>query len=245
MVSVFRSQPVRCDAKIALPDGRFLFTIPSARIPRLAPLFSIACGPLNSGKYEGPDCLRSCRQNTREVALPHPIPHFPSRPLFLRSCTVLCFPRGPVRDSLSVEQPFVAAFLTLPRFSGAPPMKLSDVAEKLSCRLEGDPSAEITGIAGMDHASPGQITFLANRRYFPLLRTTRATAIFVEAGIRLEREPGLAPLAALRSSNPYLAFARAIELFYQPPVYAAGIHPTAVVAKSARIGSGSHIGPYC
>jgi UDP-3-O-[3-hydroxymyristoyl] glucosamine N-acyltransferase len=124
-------------------------------------------------------------------------------------------------------------------------MKLSDVAEKLSCRLEGDPSAEITGIAGMDHASPGQITFLANRRYFPLLRTTRATAIFVEEGIRIEREPGLAPLAALRSSNPYLAFARAIELFYQPPVYAPGIHPTAVVAKSARIGSGSHIGPYC
>ena len=83
-------------------------------------------------------------------------------------------------------------------------MKLSDVAEKLSCRLEGDPSAEITGIAGMDHATPGQITFLANRRYFPLLHTTRATAIFIEDGIRIERDPGLPPLAALRSSNPYL-----------------------------------------
>ena len=124
-------------------------------------------------------------------------------------------------------------------------MKLSEVAEKLSCRLEGDPSAEITGIAGMDHATPGQITFLANRRYFPLLHTTRATAILIEDGIRIEREPGLPPLAALRSSNPYLAFARAIELFYQPPAYAAGIHPTAVVAKSAHIGADAHIGPYC
>lgn len=124
-------------------------------------------------------------------------------------------------------------------------MKLSEVAEKLSCRLEGDPSAEITGIAGMDHAVPGQITFLANRRYFPLLHTTRATAIFIEDGIRIEREPGLPPLAALRSSNPYLAFARAIELFYQPPAYAPGIHPTAVVAKSAHIGADAHIGPYC
>jgi UDP-3-O-[3-hydroxymyristoyl] glucosamine N-acyltransferase len=124
-------------------------------------------------------------------------------------------------------------------------MKLSEVAEELSCRLEGDPSAEITGIAGMDHATPGQITFLANRRYFPLLHTTRASAIFIEDGIRIEREPGLPPLAALGSSNPYLAFARAIELFYQPPVYAPGIHPTAVVAKSARIGAGAHIGPYC
>ena len=124
-------------------------------------------------------------------------------------------------------------------------MKLSEVAEKLSCRLEGDPSAEITGIAGMDHAAPGQITFLANRRSFPLLHTTRATAIFIEDGIRIEREPGLPPLAALRSSNPYLAFARAIELFYQPPAYAPGIHPTAVIAKSARIGGAVHIGPYC
>jgi UDP-3-O-[3-hydroxymyristoyl] glucosamine N-acyltransferase len=124
-------------------------------------------------------------------------------------------------------------------------MKLSDVAEKLSCRLEGDPSAEITGIGGMDHAVPGQITFLANRRYFPLLHTTRATAIFIEDGIRIERAPGLAPLAALRSSNPYLAFARAIELFYQPPAYAPGIHPTAVIANSAKIGAGAHIGPYC
>jgi UDP-3-O-[3-hydroxymyristoyl] glucosamine N-acyltransferase len=124
-------------------------------------------------------------------------------------------------------------------------MKLSDVAEKLSCRLEGDPSAEITGIAGMDHATAGQITFLANRRYFPLLHTTRATAIFIEDGIRIERDPGLPSLAALRSNNPYLAFARAIELFYQPPAYAPAVHPTAVIAKSAQIGAGAHIGPYC
>lgn len=124
-------------------------------------------------------------------------------------------------------------------------MKLSALAEKLSCRLEGDPFDEITGIAGMDHAVPGQVTFLANRRYFPLLRSTRATAIFVEEGIRIERDPGLSPLAALRSNNPYLAFARAIELFYQPPAYPPGIHPTAVIAKAARVGANAHIGPYC
>jgi UDP-3-O-[3-hydroxymyristoyl] glucosamine N-acyltransferase len=124
-------------------------------------------------------------------------------------------------------------------------MRLAELAEKLSCRLEGDPGAEVSGVAGMDRAAPGQVTFLANRRYFPLLRTTRATAIFVEDGIRIERDPGLPPLAALRSANPYLAFARAIELFYQPPAYAPGIHPTAVIAPTARIGGGAHIGPYC
>jgi UDP-3-O-[3-hydroxymyristoyl] glucosamine N-acyltransferase len=124
-------------------------------------------------------------------------------------------------------------------------LKLAELAEKLACRLEGDPTGEVTGVAGMDHASPGHVTFLANRRYFPLLHSTRATAIFVEDGIRIERDPGLPPLAALRSANPYLAFARAIELFYQPPAYQPGIHPTAVIAKSAKIGAQAHIGPYC
>jgi len=124
-------------------------------------------------------------------------------------------------------------------------MKLAELAEKLGCRLEGDPAADIDGVAGMDRAAPGQVTFLANRRYFPLLHSTRATAIFVEDGIRIERDPGLPALAALRSANPYLAFARAIELFYRPPAYEPGIHPTAVVAPGAHIGSGGHIGPYC
>lgn len=124
-------------------------------------------------------------------------------------------------------------------------MKLSEVAQKLGCRLEGAPEIEIDGIAGIERAEPGHITFLANRRYFPLLKTTRASAVLIEDGIALDRGPGLAPIAALRSANPYLAFAHAIELFYQPPRYSPGIHPTAIVAKSARLGDGAHIGPYC
>jgi UDP-3-O-[3-hydroxymyristoyl] glucosamine N-acyltransferase len=124
-------------------------------------------------------------------------------------------------------------------------MKLSEVAQKLGCRLEGPPDVEISGVAGIEYAAPGQLTFLANRRYFPLLKTTRATAVLVEEGISLARDQSLSPLAALRSANPYLAFAHAIELFYQPPRYAPGIHPTAIIAKSARIGESAHIGPYC
>jgi UDP-3-O-[3-hydroxymyristoyl] glucosamine N-acyltransferase len=124
-------------------------------------------------------------------------------------------------------------------------MKLSEVAEKLECRLEGAPETLIHGVAGIEHAEPGHITFLANRRYFPLLKTTRASAVLIEDGIALERAPGLPPIAALRTRNPYLAFAYAIELFYQPPRYEPGIHPTAIIAKSARIGDGAHIGPYC
>ena len=124
-------------------------------------------------------------------------------------------------------------------------MKLSELAQKLDCRLEGGPDIEIRGVAGIEHAEPGQLTFFANRRYFPLLKTTRASAILVEEGIALLRAPGAPPIAALRSANPYLTFAHAIELFYQAPRYAPGIHPTAVIAQTAQIGEGAHIGPYC
>ena len=124
-------------------------------------------------------------------------------------------------------------------------MKLSEVAQRLECRLEGPPDMEIRGVAGIEHAEPGQITFLANRKYFSLLKSTRASAVLIDEGVAIERDAGLSPLAALRSTNPYLAFAHAIELFYQPPRYAPGIHPTAIIAKTAKIGEGSHIGPYC
>jgi UDP-3-O-[3-hydroxymyristoyl] glucosamine N-acyltransferase len=124
-------------------------------------------------------------------------------------------------------------------------MKLSEIAGKLDCRLEGDPDVEITSVAGIEHAAPGQLTFLANRRYFPLLKSTRASAVFIDPKIAIDRDPALPPLAALRSGNPYLAFARAIDLFYQPPAYAPGIHPTAIISPSAKIAGNAHIGPYC
>jgi UDP-3-O-[3-hydroxymyristoyl] glucosamine N-acyltransferase len=124
-------------------------------------------------------------------------------------------------------------------------MKLGEIAQRLSCQLEGDASAEIHGVAGIEHAQPGQLTFVSNPRYRQATRTTLASAVLIGAGITLERDPARPPLAALRSSNPYLDFARAIELFHAPPRYAPGVHPTAVIASTARIGEGAHVGPYC
>src|SRR5215469_13541586 len=124
-------------------------------------------------------------------------------------------------------------------------MKLSELAQRLECRLEGDPHAEIHGVAGIEQAGPGEVTFLANRRYVHNLKTTRASAVFVEDSVEVERDSGKPPLAKLRTVNPYLAFAKAIELFYEAPKYAPGIHPTAVISPTARIASGAHIGPYC
>jgi len=124
-------------------------------------------------------------------------------------------------------------------------MKLKELAERLECRLEGEPGVEIRGVAGIEQAGLGEVTFLANRRYVPNLKTTRASAVFVEDGVEVEREPDAAALAKLRTSNPYLSFAKAIELFYEAPKYAPGIHATAMIAKTARIGAGTHVGPYC
>ena len=116
-------------------------------------------------------------------------------------------------------------------------MKLSQIASAVQARLDGE-DVEITSVAGIEHAGPGQLTFIANPRYAGAARTTRASAVIVADNFPALQQP------TLRSSNPYLAFAHALELFYHPPKYASGIHSTAVVHGSARIGSHAHIGPY-
>jgi UDP-3-O-[3-hydroxymyristoyl] glucosamine N-acyltransferase len=118
-------------------------------------------------------------------------------------------------------------------------MKLGLIAEKLDCRLEGDANLEITGVAGIEEAKQGELTFLANRKYRPAVETTQASAILIA------KDGGPVRIAALRSDQPYLDFARAIELFHSAPQYLPGVHSTAQVAKSAKIGEGAHIGPYC
>ncbi|HEY0307232.1 MAG TPA: LpxD N-terminal domain-containing protein, partial [Acidobacteriaceae bacterium] len=117
-------------------------------------------------------------------------------------------------------------------------MTLAELAQTLSAVLDGDPATEVTGVAGIEAAGPGEITFVANPKYSALARTTHAAAILVEP------EFPTVTTATLRIKNPYLAFARTIALFYQPPVYSPGIHPTAVIAPSATIGRNAHIGAY-
>lgn len=118
-------------------------------------------------------------------------------------------------------------------------MKLSEINRVLGTRLEnGPPDTEINGVAGVETAGPGHLTFIANPKYAAMARTAKASAVIVS-----EDFPPLST-AMLRSKNPYLDFARALEIFYKPPQYAPGIHPTAVVYPTARVGTGAHIGPY-
>jgi UDP-3-O-[3-hydroxymyristoyl] glucosamine N-acyltransferase len=118
-------------------------------------------------------------------------------------------------------------------------MKLSAIAAALQVRLEnGNPDTEITGLNGIEVAGPGELTFVSNPKYAGLARSTRASAVIVG-----EDFPAIST-AMLRAKDPYLTFARALELFNKPRAYAPGVHPTAVVHESARIGANAHVGPY-
>jgi UDP-3-O-[3-hydroxymyristoyl] glucosamine N-acyltransferase len=117
-------------------------------------------------------------------------------------------------------------------------MKLSDLAAALVCELRGDGSLDITGVAGMEHAGPSELTFLANPKYAPKIKHTRAGAVLVSEFI-----DGLAA-AQLISSHPDLDMARAAEFFYQPPRPKPGIHPMASIAATARIGENASVGPF-
>jgi UDP-3-O-[3-hydroxymyristoyl] glucosamine N-acyltransferase len=124
-------------------------------------------------------------------------------------------------------------------------MRLGELAARLGCKLEGGENTEVHGVARIESAKAGEVTFLSNPKYARELAATLASAVFIDEKAVIKRDLGLPPLAALRSKNPYFDFARAIELFSAPLTYSPGIHPTAVVAKSAKIGEGAHIGPHC
>lgn len=118
-------------------------------------------------------------------------------------------------------------------------MTLQEIAGRLGCELLGGQGGiEITGVLGLEQAGPEHLTFLANPRYAHKVKLTRAGAILVHESV------GELPLPRLVSANPYLDFARALALFYQPPRPAPGIHPTAAVAPSAAVGEGASIGAF-
>ncbi len=114
-------------------------------------------------------------------------------------------------------------------------MKLKEMARRLDCELQGDGETEISGAAGIEEATESEITFLSNPKYAPRLKDTRAGAVIVAPGTQTARP-------ALFSKNPYYTFAKAIELFYEPPKPIPGIHPTAAIAETAVVGEDHSIG---
>jgi len=114
-------------------------------------------------------------------------------------------------------------------------VKLAELAERLGCELRGDGGREVTGVAPIERAGPGDVTFLANPRYAAHLEASRAAAVILAPGHE-------APTACLVTPNPYLAFARAVALLRPEERPAAGVHPSAQVHPAARLGEGVHVG---
>jgi UDP-3-O-[3-hydroxymyristoyl] glucosamine N-acyltransferase len=117
-------------------------------------------------------------------------------------------------------------------------LRLSEIAARLECALKGDGSLEIGGVAGIDEATSGNLTFVSNPKYAAKARTTRAGAVIVANDF-----PDI-ETATLRSANPYLTFARAVELFYEAPVPPRAIDASARIAPTARIGEGASVSPF-
>jgi UDP-3-O-[3-hydroxymyristoyl] glucosamine N-acyltransferase len=129
-----------------------------------------------------------------------------------------------------------------PRFvTEAGPQRLGDILAVAAAKCAADPDTRFTGIAPLDEAGPGDVTYFDNRRYLDRLLATKAGAVLVVESF-VDRLP--AGSLALITRNPALGFARVARLFHPPPGPVAGIHPTAVVDAGAQIGPGCEIGPY-
>ncbi|SER33246.1 UDP-3-O-[3-hydroxymyristoyl] glucosamine N-acyltransferase [Pseudomonas sp. NFACC02] len=118
-------------------------------------------------------------------------------------------------------------------------IQLGQLAEFLGATLRGPADKEITGLATLQEAGPGQVSFLANPQYRKFLATTHASAVLLKPA-DAEGYAGDALLIA----DPYLAYARISHLFDPKPKAAAGIHPTAVVAEDAFVDATASVGAY-
>jgi UDP-3-O-[3-hydroxymyristoyl] glucosamine N-acyltransferase len=117
-------------------------------------------------------------------------------------------------------------------------MKISELAERTGARVEGlTDDIEITGAAGLDDATEGQVTFLANPRYTPRVNSTRASAIYLSEEAQTDRQ-----IAILRVKDPYLAYTRALRIFNPEAGVEPFVHPAAVIDPSARVAKRVAIG---
>ncbi len=117
-------------------------------------------------------------------------------------------------------------------------MKLSEIAERLQCELHGNADLVITDLKPIDEAGPQDLTFVSNKKYFAKLPTTRAAAVILPA------DAPAVSLPSLRTDNPDFAVAQVLGWFYPPYEPPEGVHPTAVISPSARVGEHASIGPY-
>lgn len=125
--------------------------------------------------------------------------------------------------------------------SGVASHTVGSIAKAIGGKVDGDAAVSISGVAGLKEAEPGELSFLANPKYTPMVGRTRASAVIVGAAF-----DGPHTCALIRVDSPDKGFTQAVMLLAPPQVLPVpGIHPTAVVAPDARLGEGISIGPHC
>lgn len=116
------------------------------------------------------------------------------------------------------------------------PLSVEEIAGLLDCPFEGDRKTEIKGVSDLEKAGEGDLVFLGHRKYRPLLDKSRASAAIIPKEERYDRIP------VIKSENPHLSFLRVVEHFYTPYRPEPGIHPTAVISPSAKLGKEVSVG---
>jgi len=119
-------------------------------------------------------------------------------------------------------------------------MKAKDLASALGLQLRGDGDTELDGIAPIEQAGVGMLSLLAHPKYLRVLQKTRPACVIAPGELA-----GRIEIAALVSEDPYLDFAKALELFSPPYRPANGIDASARISSKAEIGHGASIGAYC
>lgn len=116
---------------------------------------------------------------------------------------------------------------------------LREIATLIEGEIVGDESIVVTGVCGIKEAKEGDLTFVANPRYLPLVNHTKASAIITSKDVKT------APKPIIRTENPSLAFAKMVSLMAPNEVKRPkGIHPTAVIGEKVKFGKNVAIEPY-
>lgn len=116
-------------------------------------------------------------------------------------------------------------------------LKLAEIAEKIEARIHGDSLCEISGVASLQDAGKGDITFLAEKKYLSVAQNSRATAIISSEILDLSQSQLIVP-------NPYFSFSQVIEFFHPPEVYDGTIHPSAVIESGVILGKNVTVFPH-
>ncbi|HWF19571.1 MAG TPA: UDP-3-O-(3-hydroxymyristoyl)glucosamine N-acyltransferase [Verrucomicrobiae bacterium] len=119
------------------------------------------------------------------------------------------------------------------------PFTAAEIATQLQGQVRGDGAVVLSSFASADRARAGDLTFAENETFFHRAETSAASAILVDGDFTSEKK------TLIKVANARIAFARVLAIFFPEPSFAAGIHPTAIVAKSAQVDATAHVGPYC